>query len=80
MKMNLRLHEIIYQAIERHPGLTASQVEKAAHLSRNAVRSMLPGMEKTGHLVFEDGQGRLWVFSREESDGSQTGPASSTVG
>ena len=64
MKINWRRHEDIYQAIEQHPGLTAGQLARAARLSRDVVRSALPAMEQTGHLIFEDEEGRLWPFGK----------------
>jgi Mn-dependent DtxR family transcriptional regulator len=57
--------EKIWQAVERQPGVKASDVAQELKLARSSVTRALPEMEARGLLLSEDDRGGLWPWGRQ---------------
>ena len=61
-KPNRYRHLAIHAVLVQRPGLLKSEIARALGISTGAVDSALPAMEKSGLLLFEDDERRLYPF------------------
>lgn len=50
--------------VEQHPGSKSADIAKGLDLPRSSITRALPNLEESGHLLYEDRQGRLWPFRK----------------
>jgi Mn-dependent DtxR family transcriptional regulator len=56
--------QVLYEAVENHPGERAGFFARLLGIDRSAVTRTLPALEAQGYLLSEDQKGRLWPFQR----------------
>jgi len=57
------LAKIIIETLETEPGKRPNDFAKQLGLHDSSVLRVLPYMERTGQLLYEDDRGRLYVFT-----------------
>jgi Mn-dependent DtxR family transcriptional regulator len=56
--------EVIWQAVEREPGIRAGKVAEKLGIPRSSVTRALPALDDEGLLLYEDQKGGLWPWRR----------------
>jgi Mn-dependent DtxR family transcriptional regulator len=58
--------EAIWQAVEREPGIRASNVAQELAIPRSSVARALQALEDEGLLLSEDARGGLWPWRQRK--------------
>jgi len=58
--------EVIWQTVEREPGIRAGKVAEKLGIPRSSVTRALPALDDEGLLLYEDQKGGLWPWKRAE--------------
>lgn len=56
----------IYETVETYPGSRPSVVARLLGVVRSMITRALPAMNDEGYLLYEDEEGGLWPFQRDE--------------
>ena len=54
----------LYEVIRSYPGERPGALAEEVGLSRSEVMRLLPSMNDSGYLLFEDERGGLWPFPK----------------
>lgn len=53
-------------AIDQQPGISAAELARRFDVDRSTITRRLPSMDEAGFLLYEDDDGGLYPFDRDE--------------
>ena len=63
--INRYRHMAIYSVLLQKPGSTIGEIASQLNLTYSQVNDVLPSMEKTGILLYEDDERRLYPLTKK---------------